>query len=67
MMPKAAYSQKVSVSVIVLIRVSTVEAMMRSSTQWVMLPVAEPLPRISNQIELMQPSESSPQRPRLCT
>jgi hypothetical protein len=41
--------------------------MMKSSTQWVMLPVAEPLPRISNQIELMQPSESSPQRARLCT
>jgi hypothetical protein len=57
----------VPVSVIVLIRVSTVEEMMRSSTQRVMLPVAEPLPRISNQIELMQLSESSPQRARLCT
>jgi hypothetical protein len=48
MIPKTPYSQKVPVSVIVLIRVRTVEAMMRSSTQWVMLHVAEPLPRISS-------------------
>ena len=48
MTPKTPYSQEGPVSVIVLIRVSTVEATMRSSTQWVMLPVAEPLPRISS-------------------
>ena len=47
-MPNAAYSQKVPVSVMVLIRVSTVEAMRRSSAQWVMLPAAEPLPLTSS-------------------
>ena len=63
MMPKAAYSQKVPVSVMALIRVSTVEAIIRSSTQWVILPVAEPLPLTSRGVHLrVQQPDADPQR-----